>query len=405
MTGSQIIVNGKSIGNMDAMQYHARKPEMMKYVLESFARLSEQYDYIVIEGAGSPAEINLRDGDIANMGFAEAIDCPVLLIADIEQGGVFAHLYGTLALLSRSERKRVLAMVINKFRGDPGLLISGIDWLEKRTGKSVLGVLPYLTDLNLEAEDSLSSRARKHVLAPLENQLRICVVRTPRVSNDTDFDAICEHPQVHLQFVDANAPLPPADLVILPGSKNVRDDLNVLLANGWKEKLLRHVRYGGKLLGICGGFQMLGRALHDPLGIESSAGSSSGFGFLELETTLEPEKRLALVSGCMTLEDAPVSGYEIHMGVSQGHALQRPFVTLEDRTVDGALSEDDSIAGTYLHGLFDTPEACKALLRWAGLQEPQELNLRQLHEARLDNLADALDQHLHLEVVERALGM
>ncbi len=230
----------------------------MKAVLASHARLTQAYDVVVVEGAGSPAEINLRDRDIANMGFAERVDCPVVLVADIDRGGVFAHLVGTLDCLSDSARARVTGFIINRFRGDISLLQPGLDWLEARTGKPVFGVLPYLHGLHLDAEDAIiGAQSAKHG-AP-DALLRVIVPVLPRISNHTDFDALRAHPQVDLRFIGPGMPVPPADLVILPGSKSVRADLAFLRANGWEPALRRHLRYGGKVIGICGGMQMLGR--------------------------------------------------------------------------------------------------------------------------------------------------
>ncbi|MFC3531219.1 cobyric acid synthase [Vogesella facilis] len=394
-TGSQVIVQGRVLSNMDARSYHAYKPRAMQAVLESHQRLAAQYQCVVVEGAGSPAEINLREGDIANMGFAEAVDCPVLLVADIDRGGVFAHLVGTLALLSPSERARVVGLVINRFRGDVALLQPGIDWLEQHTGKPVLGVLPYLQGLHIEAEDSLSQGAALPAAGAVQ-RLRVVVPALPRLSNHTDFDALRLHPQVAVSVVRAGETIPPADLMVLPGSKNVRHDLDWLRANGWEPAIHRHLRYGGKLIGICGGFQMLGRQLHDPFGLEGPAGSSIGFGLLDMETTLTAHKRLAQAEGRLAFADAAVSGYEIHMGVSSGPALDKPAVTLAGGC-DGAVSADGQVLGSYLHGLFDHPEACQALLRWAGLQQPAAHDYRAERDKHIDRLADMLERHLKLD--------
>ena len=398
--GAQVIVQGRVLGNMDAAAYHGYKPRAMAAVLESYRRLAVAYDCIVVEGAGSPAEINLREGDIANMGFAEAVDCPVLLLADIDRGGVFAHLVGTLDLLSESERARVRGFVINRFRGDPELLRPGLEWLEGRTGKPVLGVLPYLHGLHLEAEDALPRDAAADIAAA--ERLRVAVPVTPRISNHTDFDPLRLHPAVELRFVGADEAIPPADLIILPGSKNVRADLVWLRETGWERAILRHLRYGGKLLGICGGFQALGQAVHDPLGLEGTGGSTPGLGLLEMETTLKPHKRLARVQGTLALDGAAVSGYEIHLGVSEGPALQRPLVR-SDGLEDGAVSADGQVLGTYLHGLFDHPAACAALLGWAGLAQPSAPDYRALREAHIERLADALEHHLDLDAIARCL--
>lgn len=389
-TGAQVIVHGHAIGNQDARTYHDYKQVARAAVLVSHSRLSAQYQAIVAEGAGSPAEINLRAGDIANMGFAEAVDCPVILIADIDRGGVFAHLVGTLALLSESERARVAGFVINRFRGDLALLQPGLDWLENETGKPVLGVLPYLHGLHLDAEDALPQQS---ISADAGNKLRVVVPVLPRISNHTDFDALRAHPQVEFRFVPVGEPLPAADLVILPGSKNVRADLAFLREQGWELQLQRHLRYGGKLIGICGGFQMLGNAIHDPYGIEGEPGSTAGFGWLDMATTLQPEKQLRNSSGRLAIDNAAVSGYEIHAGASNGPALARPAMQLQ-HGADGAVSADGQILGTYLHGLFDSADACAALLCWAGLHDAQPGDYGVLREATLERLADMVEQHL-----------
>jgi len=271
-TGAQIIIHGQPRFDLDARAYHDYKPTAMAAVLESHTRLRAQYDLVLVEGAGSPAEVNLRDRDIANMGFAEAVDCPVVLVADIDRGGVFAHLVGTLACLSDSERARVGGFIINRFRGDISLLTPGLDWLTAQTGKPVLGVLPYLHGLHLDAEDAVQTVQR----AASADALRVVIPVLPRVSNHTDFDALRAHPQVDVRLVGPRQPIPPADLIILPGSKSVQADLAWLRANGWEAAIARHLRYGGKLIGICGGMQMLGRRLHDPHGLEGAAGSVEG---------------------------------------------------------------------------------------------------------------------------------
>ncbi len=400
-TGAQVIIQGHAIGNMDALEYHHYKSTARAAVMQSHARLAAQYQVVVVEGAGSPAEINLREGDIANMGFAEAVDCPVILIADIDRGGVFAHLVGTLALLSKSEQARVVGFVINRFRGELALLQPGLDWLEQHTGKPVLGVLPYLHGLHLEAEDAVPSSSPRPQAGEGagvrgvngERKLRVIVPILPHISNHTDFDPLRLHPQIEFTFVPIGEPLPPADLIILPGSKSVRSDLVSLRAACWDTAIKQHLRYGGKLIGICGGLQMLGQHVHDPLGIEGEAGSSAGLGLLELQTTLAAEKQLRNVCGTLSLEDAPVSGYEIHAGISSGAALNNPALRLE-HGADGAISADGQILATYLHGMFESPEACSALLRWAGLRDVQATDYRARCEADLERLADAIESCL-----------
>jgi adenosylcobyric acid synthase len=398
-TGAQVILQGRAIGHMDVGDYHDYKTIAREAVMASYRRLCAQYSVILVEGAGSPAEINLRAQDIANMGFAEAVDCPVLLIADIDRGGVFAHIKGTLALLAETEQARVAGFVINRFRGDRALLEPGLDWLTCHTGKPMLGVLPYLHGLHLEAEDALCH----HAAAP-EGPLRVVVPVLPRISNHTDFDPLRLHPQVAFRYVGPGEPIPPCDLVILPGSKSVRSDLAWLRAQGWVPTILRHLRYGGKLLGLCGGFQMLGQAIHDPLGLEGESGSGLGLGLLAVTTTLERDKQLRNVTGMLALEEAIVTGYEIHAGMTRGEALMRPAVYLDGGS-DGALSEDGQVLGTYLHGLFESTAACNALLRWAGLADPQTPDYHALRETHIDRLADACEMHLDLTAIAHLLGI
>ncbi|MFF7710446.1 cobyric acid synthase [Pseudomonas sp. NPDC007930] len=390
-TGAQVIIHGKAVTTLNATAYHSYKPIAMQAVLASHQRLARGYELVLVEGAGSPAEINLREGDIANMGFAEAVDCPVILVADIHRGGVFAHLVGTLALLSPSEQARVQGFVINRFRGDIALLQSGLDWLEAHTGKPVLGVLPFVPDLHLEAEDGLDRRQLAKADGP---RLKVIAPVLPRISNHTDFDPLRLHPQVDMQFIGPGEPIPPADLIILPGSKSVRSDLAQLRERGWAEAIARHLRYGGKVLGICGGLQMLGHTLADPLGLEGPAGQSAGLGLLDLHTTLEAEKQLRNVYGTLCLEGAAVAGYEIHAGVSQGPGLQQAAVQLADGRADGAISADGQVLGTYLHGLFEGSESCGALLRWAGLAQVTPVDYHALRERDLERLAELVEQHL-----------
>ncbi len=398
--GAQVIIQGKALAQMDARHYHEYKQTAMAAVLDSYTRLRQQHRCVLVEGAGSPAEVNLRDRDVANMGFAEAVDCPVIIVADIDRGGVFAHLYGTLALLSPSEQARVKGFVINRFRGDVSLLEPGNRWLERITGKPVLGVLPYLQGLHLEAEDAIASEQR---LADTGAKLRVVVPVTPRISNHTDFDPLRLHPEVDLQFVGPDQAMPPADLIVLAGSKAVRDDLAFLRRQGWPERMARHLERGGKVLGICGGYQMLGRLVDDPLGLEGAPGQSAGLGLLDIETELKADKQLRNVCGTLMLpEAAEVWGYEIHAGVTEGVGLAQPFVQLEGCS-DGVLTEQ--VAGTYLHGLFESAAACAAVLRWAGWAEATGLDYRAVQEAGIERLADACETYLDLERIERMLGL
>jgi adenosylcobyric acid synthase len=276
--------------------------------------------------------------------------------------------------------------VINRFRGDLGLLEPGLEWLERETGKPVLAVLPYLHGLYLDAEDAVQGVTRR------DGKFRVVVPSTPRMSNHTDFDPLRAHPDVDLRFVREGEPIPGADLIVLAGTKNTRADLAWLNRQGWPDAIRRHLRYGGKVVGICGGFQMLGRVVDDPDGVEGAAGRSEALGLLDLSTTLTPEKRLAQVSGRCVFDaissGAAVHGYEIHMGISSGAALSRPAFEIEGRA-EGACSEDGQILGSYLHGMFDHASACAALLRWAGLHSEHAVDATALREASLDRIADA----------------
>ncbi|OAI15759.1 cobyric acid synthase CobQ [Methylomonas koyamae] len=395
-TTAQVVIHGKVLQNQSAAQYHDYKKVAKQAVLESWRRLTAQYSMVVVEGAGSPAEINLRAGDIANMGFAEAVDCPVILIADIDRGGVFAHLVGTLELLTASERRRVVGFVINRFRGDIALLQSGLDWLEAKTGKPVLAVLPYLHDLYLEAEDALSTR---HACKANNAAFHIVVPHLPSFSNHTDFDPLQLHPGVRVSFTKRPEQVEGADLIVLPGSKAVRSDLAQLRERGWDSCIRRHLRYGGKLLGICGGFQMLGRAIADPLGLEGAPGQAEGLGLLDMATELQAEKCLKRTAGRFYRQSTPVAGYEIHLGLSSGPALSQPLFELADGP-DGAVAADGQVAGSYLHGLFDLPEACDALLAWAGYRAESAVDFNALREAGIERLADCLAEHCDFAKLE-----
>ncbi|QRK78773.1 cobyric acid synthase [Shewanella sp. LZH-2] len=425
-TGAQIIVQGKALTTLEASAFFGEKSKAYKAmalnaVLDSFKRLGQQYHTIVVEGAGSPAEINLRAGDIANMGFAEAVDCPVIIIADIDKGGVFAHLVGTLALLSESEQARVKGFVINRFRGDISLLQPGIDWLETYTQKPVLGVLPYLHDLHLDAEDALTDSPTKQA----KSRFKVRVLVYPRTSNHTDVDPLRLHPDIDFDYVSlqtqalAQTPEIDADLLILPGSKNVRADLTFLREQGWDKQITKHLRYGGKVLGICGGYQMLGERIADPLGIEDVLGTSQGLGYLPITTEFKAEKQLRSVAGELRLlgQTVAVKGYEIHCGESQyltssdaakGAPLRLNNELTSDEQAeksfaDGCLSEDGQVLGTYLHGLFDSPEACQLILRWAGLEDAQAIDINEIREQQLNRLADVLAEHLDLPQLQAIL--
>jgi adenosylcobyric acid synthase len=397
---AQVIIHGKAVADLNARAYHDYKTTAMTAVLASWGRLTEEFDCVLVEGAGSPAEVNLRDRDIANMGFAETVDIPVILIGDIDRGGVLAHLSGTLDLLSPGERARTQGLVINRFRGDIGLLQPGLDWLATHTGKPVLGTLPYLHGLFLDAEDALAH----HSESAGTTKLRVAAPAFPRISNANDLDPLRLHPEIDFRWIGPGQPLPPCDLIVLPGSKSVQADLAWLRQQndgGHEAAIQRHLRYGGKLIGLCGGYQMLGRALHDPLGIEGQGGP--GLGLLDCETTLETEKQLKNVSGWLKVGagETAMQGYEIHMGVTRGPALNRPAVVLDDGRSEGAVSADDQILGSYCHGLFDHPQALAALLAWAGAKDIAPVDLAARREADLDRLADATEAALDWKLLSR----
>jgi adenosylcobyric acid synthase len=394
---AQVIIHGRALTDLDARTYHEYKPQAMAAVMASWRRLVDEFECVLVEGAGSPAEINLRDRDIANMGFAEAADVPVILIADIDRGGVFAHLVGTLALLSGSEQARVVGFVINRFRGDISLLEPGLRWIERHTGKPVLAVLPYLHGLFLDAEDAIATET----VAKPHARLRAVALAWPRCSNHNDLDPLRLHPEVQFSWLGPGQSIPPCDLIVLPGSKAVQADLAWLRAQGWDRALAKHLRYGGKLIGLCGGYQMLGRRLHDPLGLEGDPASVQGLGWLDCETTLAADKTLRNIEGRLQLpaggsghlhSNVPMTGYEIHAGVTTGPALNRPAVAIADGRMDGAISADGQIVGSYCHGLFDHPEALAALMAWAGAGGTQHIDFRARREADLERLADAIDR-------------
>lgn len=397
-TGAQVIIHGKVISNMEAGRYHDYKKVAMDAVITSHERLAKRFELLLVEGAGSPAEINLRENDIANMGYAEKVDCPVIIIADIDKGGVFAHLVGTLALLSESEQARVKGFVINRFRGDISLLQGGLDWLEQYTSKPVLGVLPYLHDLTLDAEDAVAINNNV-----THATINIAILLVPHISNHTDFDALRLHPNINVNYIRHTQVIPDVDLIILPGSKNVLGDLTFLIDEGWDNQIKRHLRYGGKVLGICGGMQMLGNIIYDPEGVESSLKSVDGLALCDFETTLSTQKVLSKLSATMQLNDlqTPCSGYEIHAGISKGAALNKPFLTFNDHPhgfkTDGFISDDNAIAGTYLHGLFDEPNATIEILKWV----KPDLNIDPIsidthREQQLARLATMCETHLDI---------
>ena len=382
---AQLIVRGQVVGQLEARRFSKDRIGWLDTVLESFSNLQTQYDVVIIEGAGSPSEPNLREGDIANMGFAEAADVPVWLVGDIDCGGVFASLKGSLDILSDSERGRVKALIINRFRGNLALLDDALEWLERETGKSVAGVIPYLS-LELPEEDA---PYRHGLMTSTDNaHLNVAVIGYPRMSNHDDIDPLASEKGVNLRFVRSPEEIQPADLIILPGSKHVVSDLDWLRDNGFVPVLQQHLRYGGKLLGICGGMQMLGREIEDS-GIE--AGSSEGLGWLSLSTTMQPEKTLRQVDESSALfGDTRVTGYEIHHGESDVDSTLFPF---------SARSDDGQVWGSYVHGLFEQGEFRKQWLAATGFTASDGKDQRERTLVSLDLLADTLERELNPDIL------
>ena len=394
-TGAQVVVRGRVLGNKTAREYQRLRAELLPEVLASFARLGEGADLVLVEGAGSAAEVNLRAGDIANMGFAEAVGVPVILVGDIERGGVIAQLIGTHALLSGAERRLVKGFIVNKFRGDARLFDGGVGEIAARTGLACLGVVPWFEEAaRLPAEDSLAlTRAQRNGTGTI----KIVVLGYPRIANFDDFDPLAAEPDVDLRFLRAGEPIPgECDLVILPGSKATLADLAFLRREGWDIDLLAHRRRGGAVLGICGGYQMLGARVADPAGIEGPPGEVAGLGLLAVETVLAGEKRLVEAAGCEVASGAAVKGYEMHMGRTTGREGERHMLRLATGA-DGAVSADGRVMGCYLHGLFAADDFRRRFLARLGRAEASGVRYEDGIEATLDRLAAHLERHLDLD--------
>ncbi|TMV90022.1 cobyric acid synthase [Thioclava sp. BHET1] len=388
-TGAQVIVHGKRMASTQAKAYWDLKPRLLGAVLESFARLRAAHDLVIVEGAGSPAEINLRRGDIANMGFARAADVPVILVGDIDRGGVIAQIIGTQAVLDPADAAMISGFVINKFRGDLRLFDDGYEAIAARTRWPGFGVVPFFPDaVKLPAEDALDLPQRG-----TGRGLRVVCLALSRIANFDDLDPLAQDPGVDLTLLGPGAPIPgDADLVIVPGTKSTRGDLAFLRAQGWDIDLAAHVRRGGHVLGICGGYQMLGRRVCDPEGIEGAPGSDPGLGLLDVETVMVPDKRVSLVEAVHAGTKAAMRGYEIHIGQTEGADRRRPFAHVAG-VPEGAGSSDGRIWGSYLHGMFGEDGFRKAWLSGFGVQAGP-LSYGAVVEATLDALADHLETHL-----------
>jgi adenosylcobyric acid synthase len=403
--GAQIVVQGKVLGSARAREFQDRKRALMPAVLESFGRLKAAYDLIFVEGAGSASEINLRSNDIANMGFAEAAALPVILVGDIDRGGVIASLVGTKHVLAPADAARIEGFIVNKMRGDPSLFEDGMAAIASMTGWRRLGLVPYFPAASrLPAEDAFSLHASRRAAATEagELKLKIAVPLLPFISNFDDLDPLRLEPGLSVEMVARGRPLPAdADVILLPGSKATIADLEAFRGEGWDIDLAAHVRRGGHVLGLCGGFQMLGREIFDPDGIEGPPQTAEGLGLLDISTALTSEKALRQVRG--TAYGAPFEGYEMHMGVSSGGGLAQPFLRFDDGRADGAISADGRAAGCYVHGLFASDAFRQTWLAMLGAQALPSLAYAASIEQTLDELAAHLAQHIDLDALSRLM--
>jgi adenosylcobyric acid synthase len=396
-SGAQLIVRGKRVGSFPARDYWRMRGDLLPQVLAAFEELAADADLVLVEGAGSASEVNLRSGDIANFGFARAAGLPVVLIGDIQRGGVIASLVGTFAVIDSADAALIAATLVNKFQGDPALFEDGKRFIAERTGVPCLGPLPWFKDAaRLPAEDSLALDVPSRTGT---GRYVVAVPRLPRIANFDDLDPLRAEPGITVIIVEPGNPIPAtADLIILPGSKATRADLAALRVAGWDIDILAHARAGGKVLGICGGYQMLGRTIADPDGIEGEPGTSEGLGLLDVETVLEPTKQLRVEHAEDAATFAPISGYHMHMGVTEGPDRRAPFAWLDgdDRQGEGARSPDTLVMGTYLHGLFAADDFRRAFLgNAAGPDTRYEAGV----EAALDGLAAHLEAHLDLDAL------
>ena len=394
--GSQVVVQGKVRGEARGRYYQQLKPQLMAAVMESYAKVSEGADLVLIEGAGSPAEINLRAGDIANMGFATQANVPVVLVGDIDRGGVIASLVGTHTILSDEDRAMVRGFLINKFRGDVSLFDDGLEAITRFTGWRSFGVVPWLKAVSrLPAEDSV---VLERATCGDAKALKVAVPMLPRIANFDDLDPLKAEHQVEVVMVPPGQPLPhDAGLVVIPGTKSTIADLIAFRDNGWERDLHAHVRRGGHVLGICGGFQMLGNRISDPHGIEGQVREIDGLGLLDVETIMEPEKIVRNVDAHSQLYDAALDGYEIHIGRTYGPDAIRSFSRIGDHD-DGAVSETGRVMGTYLHGVFGADQFRRQFLATLGVSSSGE-NYRAGIEMALDELADGLERCLNIDAL------
>lgn len=393
--GSQIIVQGKVWGQAKAREYQAIKPQLMPYVLESFERLSKEADIVLIEGAGSASEINLRENDIANMGFAQAVQAPVIVIGDIDRGGVIASLVGTHAVLSPEDLKLIKGFIVNKMRGDPTLFTDAMQWISEKTQWKNIGLLPYFSQLSqLPAEDAADLKSV--VNSQQTGKLVISVLTLPTIANFDDFDPLKYEDNVQLNFIKIGDVIPKnSDVIIIPGSKATIADLQSLYQTGWDVDIKAHLRQGGYVMGICGGYQMLGTKISDPYGIEGDTQFIQALNLLSFSTILDRSKKLSEVKGYLFMNDAECCGYEMHLGETKHHDVYTPFATLVDGRTEGIVSENGKVIGTYLHGVFQGDHARKALLNYFGSKE-SSINFSDQVENTLDQWAEHIESSLDI---------
>jgi adenosylcobyric acid synthase len=390
-TGSQVVVRGRRRASMSARAYWAERGKLLPEVLAAFFEFAAEMDVVFVEGAGSASEVNLRANDIANFGFAQAAGVPVVLVGDIHRGGVIASIVGTFAVIDPADAALIRATVVNKFQGDPTLFADGVEFLRERTGVPCFGPVPWFADaVKLPAEDVLALESYDTARS---GSFTIAVPRLPRIANFDDLDPLRAEPGVTVLIIEPGRPIPrDADLVILPGSKATRSDLAALRSNGWDIDIAAHARAGGQIIGICGGYQMLGRTIADPDGIEGAPGTSEGLGLLDVETILSPVKQLRVEQAIHLASGQPVSGYHMHLGVTDGADRARPFARIDTEN-EGAISPSGRVQGTYLHGLFAADAFRRSIL---GNAASHDLD----YEASIDRTLDALALHLekHLDI-------
>ncbi|AGM23482.1 cobyric acid synthase [Fusobacterium animalis] len=411
MNKIQIIVCGKSIGNMSGVEYNQYKKNLISVLKETYSKIENENDIVVIEGAGSPAEINIKEEDISNFAMARIADAPVILVADIDRGGVFASIYGTIMLLKEEDRKRIKGIVINKFRGNKEVLKSGFDIIENLTGVKTLGVIPY-TDIDIEDEDSLSEKYKSFKLNKNSNKIKISVIKLKHISNVTDIDALSIYDDVEIQFVTERSQIGNEDLIIIPGSKNTIDDLKWLKESGIAEEIIKRTRTETIIFGICGGFQILGNKVKDPYHIEGDIEELNGLGLLDLETIIENEKTLVQYKGKLSvnngilkiLNNFEIKGYEIHQGITQGNEKN---LTTDDRTI---FVNRDNIIATYLHGIFDNKNFTDVLLneirRRKGLEEVNNnISYEEYKLKEFDKLEKLVRENVDIDEIYKIIGL